>query len=96
VGNGNSINVWGDNWLPNIGALNFQPGLCLPSDAKVSDLIDVSIKRWNYALIDKCFSDYVANTIKNIPLCPLLPSDKIIWNGTSNGMFSVKSAYHML
>jgi hypothetical protein len=29
----------------------------------MSDLIDVSIKRWNYALIDKCFSDYVANTI---------------------------------
>ncbi|XP_062171126.1 uncharacterized protein LOC133876913 [Alnus glutinosa] len=86
---------WGDNWLPNIGPMNFQPGLSLSSDAKVSDLIDVSVKGWNCVLIDKGFSAYVANAIKNILLCPLLPPDKIIWNGTSSGMFSVKSAYHM-
>jgi hypothetical protein len=61
----------------------------------VSDLIDVSVKGWNCVLIDKSFSAYVANIIKNIPLCPSLPPDKIIWNGTSNGMFSVKSVYHM-
>jgi len=51
--------------------------------------------RWNCALIDNSFPAYVANIIKNIPLCPSLPPDKIIWNGTLNGVFSVKSAYHM-
>jgi len=75
--------------------LDLCSGLVLSSDAKVSDLIDVSIKGRNCVLIDKSFSAYVANIIKNIHLCPSLPPDKIIWNGTSNGMFSVKSAYHM-
>lgn len=81
--------------MPNIGSLSFHSGLSLPCDAKVSDLIDVSIKGWNCALIDNSFSAYVANIIKNIPLYPLLRPDKIIWNGTLNGVFSVKSAYHM-
>jgi hypothetical protein len=95
VGDGKSINVWGDNWLPNFGSLNFQPELTLPRDAKVSDLIDVSVRGWNCGLIDNCFPAYVANIIKNIPLCPLFPPDKIIWNGTSSRSFSVKNAYHM-
>jgi len=38
---------------------------------------------------------HVAKIIKHIPLCPLLPPDKIIWNGSKNGTFSVKSAYHL-
>lgn len=95
IGDGTSIKVWGDNWLPNIGSLSFHSALSLPCDAKVFDLIDVSVKGWNCALIDNYFSAYVANIIKNIPLCHSLPPDKIIWNCTLNGVFSVKSAYHM-
>jgi len=95
IGHGSSIKVWGDNWLPYIGSLTFHSGLSLPCDAKVADLIDVSVKGWNCALIDNSFPVYVANIIKNIHLCPSLPPDKIIWNGTLNGVFSVKSAYHM-
>jgi hypothetical protein len=30
VGDGKSINIWGDNWLPNFGVLNFQSELILP------------------------------------------------------------------
>jgi len=95
IGDGTSIKVWGDNWLPNIGSLTFHSGLSLPCDAKVANLINVSVKGWNYALIDNSFSAYVANIIKNISLCRSLPPDKIIWNGTLNGVFSVKSAYHI-
>lgn len=95
IGDGNSIKVWGDNWLLNIGSMNFYYGLSLPCDAKVSDLIDVSVKGWNCSLIDSYFSAYVANIIKSIPLCLSSPPDKIIWNGTSNGVFSVRSAYHL-
>lgn len=87
VGDGKSINIWGENRLPSVRPLKFQSGLCLSKNAKVSDLIDVSTKGWNSVLIDGCFPDFIANTIKNTHLCSLLPLDKIIWNGTSTGFF---------
>jgi hypothetical protein len=95
VGDGHSIKIWGDKWLPNIGSLNFSSESDFLCDAKVSNLIDVSIKGWNCYLIDSYFSAYVAKMIKSIPLCTSLPPDKIIWNGISNGLFSVRSAYHL-
>jgi hypothetical protein len=33
--------------------------------------------------------------IKNIPLSPFLPRDRLIWRGANNGVFTVRSAYHM-
>ncbi len=39
-------------------------------DAKVSDLIDVSVKGWNCSLVDSSFSAYVAKIIKK-SLCAL-------------------------
>jgi hypothetical protein len=95
IGDGNSIKIWGDRWLPNIGSLIFSAASSLSCEAKVSDLIDVSVKGWKCSLIDSSFLAYVTNIIKNIPLCPSLPPDKIIWDGTSNGVFSVRSAYHL-
>jgi hypothetical protein len=65
------------------------------SDALVSNLIDSSIPGWNCSIIDNMFPANVAKIIKNIPLCPSLPPDKIFWSGTSNGLFSVRNAYHL-
>jgi hypothetical protein len=95
IGDGNSIKIWGDRWLPKMGPMCYSFGSVLSPDAKVSDLIDVSSKGWKCSLIDSSFPAYIANMIKNIPLCPSLPPDKIIWDGTSNGVFSVRSAYHL-
>jgi hypothetical protein len=75
--------------------LSFSPESSFHCDAKVSNLIDVSIQGWNCSLIDSSFSAYEAKTIKSFPLCPSLLPDKVIWNGTFNGMFSVRSAYHL-
>jgi hypothetical protein len=67
----------------------------LHSDAMVSELIDPSLPGWNWSLIESIFSVNEVRIIKNIHLCPSLPPDQIFWNGTSNGMFLVISAYHL-
>lgn len=54
-----------------------------------------SPKRWNMGLIDSIFFSHEANTIKAIPLAISEYPDRIIWSGSKNGCFSVRSAYHM-
>lgn len=70
IGDGNSINIWGDRWLPNIGPLNFSPDSGLSCDAKMLELIDVSVKGWKCLLIDSSFPVHVANMIKKSLCAP--------------------------
>jgi hypothetical protein len=46
-------------------------------------------------LIRELFCDEDASLICNIPISPSRQQDAMVWLGTSNGVFSVKSAYHM-
>jgi hypothetical protein len=62
---------------------------------KVSSLIDVDTKWWNVPLIRELFCDEDAALICNIPISPTRQHDVMVWLGISNGVFSVKSAYHM-
>jgi hypothetical protein len=62
---------------------------------KVSSLIDVDTKWWNVPLIRELLCDEDAALICNIPISSTRQHDAMVWLGTSNGVFSVKSAYHM-
>jgi hypothetical protein len=51
---------------------------------------------WDMRLIEEIFLPFEANIISQIPLRGIHRPDRQIWAHSSNGMFSVQSAYKML
>lgn len=64
-------------------------------DTCVAELIEQRTGRWKGPFIDATFTTEEAEVIKNIPLNPLKPKDRLILRGTPNGVFTVWSANHM-
>jgi hypothetical protein len=96
VGDGRSIHVWGDKWLPMKVTHEVQsPIRILEEDAKVSALIDEDTKWWNVPLVEAIFDAEEANAICGLPFCPSTQPNKLVWGSAKNGQFSVKSAYHV-
>lgn len=57
VGDGESIKIWGDRWIPYPHTYSIQsPVRGLPRDAKVSALIDPQTSWWNYGQIHDLFT----------------------------------------
>ena len=97
IGDGASINVWTDPWVPWIQG--FKP---VPKDESltytplsVSHLFDASNHCWNARLIHQLFNEVSAQAILSIPLPYHPKQDKLIWILDSKGRFSVKSAYRV-
>jgi len=97
IRNGENIDIWKDRWLPRPRA--FRPITPKPSVSAVSrvcELIDTTQGDWNEALIKEIFLPCDSEVILSIPLCMSWPRDKVVWHYTTNGAFSVRSAYHLL
>ena len=79
AGNGDSIRVWGDKWLPSLSTFRItSPRQFLQAKTRVSELIS-----------------HEAELIKSIPLSSRLPEDTIVLVATPNGLFTVWSAYRL-
>ena len=96
VGNGSSISVVRDRWLPNNPTNKIMhPRHELVEDLAVLDLIDLELHAWRRDMIMGMFLREDAEAICRIPLSRRFVLDSIIWLHNKNGKFSVKSAYKL-
>lgn len=66
----------------------------LDENARVHELIDPNTNHQRVSLIVGIFSREEVENIMKILISCTNKLEKLIWNGTSNGEFTVKSVYH--
>ena len=70
VGNGHSLNIWRDRWLPHPRYFKPITPCGAPYESyKVSDLIDFDNSCWRESLVRLVFLPCDANLILSLPLC---------------------------
>ena len=94
VGNGPSISVLGDKWIPNYSTNKvLHPIHELVDEMVVLELIDLELHVWRGDMIRTLFHKEDVDAITKIPLSRRAVSHSIIWLHNKHGKFSVKSAY---
>ena len=96
IGNGENVKVWNDRWMPR--PYSFKPitaGHIVHPNMLVAELIDKENKVWKEQLVRSIFLPCDADIICSLSLCHSWPHDKLLWHFSSNGEFSVKSAYQV-
>ncbi|XP_019151923.1 PREDICTED: uncharacterized protein LOC109148642 [Ipomoea nil] len=96
IGDGNTVKVWGDPWLPNSqNPFVMTTEMAYFNAPTVSSLLCVDEKRWDTELIRDIFYQRDAQLILNLPLSYAYTPDMMYWEGESNGIYSVRSAYKL-
>ncbi|KAL0003137.1 hypothetical protein SO802_016918 [Lithocarpus litseifolius] len=94
VGDGRSIKIWDDKWLPfTESGRVVSPRPSPEANDKVDGLIVRDRAEWNVERVRSLFLPHEAEAVLSIPISPMNPRDSQVWAKTVNGLFSVKSAY---
>ena len=96
VGDGSTINIWSDSWIPEARSLKPQ---FKPTDTNlvmVTELIDQDSWTWRTDLVRSTFIAPDSEAILNIPLRNGGGEDQVAWNFENSGIYTVKSAYRSL
>jgi hypothetical protein len=97
IGSGTNIKVMSDPWLrEEDGAWLPSPQIQGAHNLNVNELLLQNEKKWDKEKIESLFSPVVVNRILDIPLFDTIEEDKLIWNDSLHGEYSVKSGYNML
>ncbi|KAK4384943.1 putative mitochondrial protein [Sesamum angolense] len=96
IGTGHSVNIGTDPWLPR--SPSFRVITPRPSHVHVvwvHDLISEDLHDWNVELIRAMFWPEDRDLILQTPLSLVGSVDLLVWHYSKNGIFSVRSAYHL-
>ncbi|CAL1408755.1 unnamed protein product [Linum trigynum] len=98
IGNGRSASLLRSPWIPQmqLDPPRYNP-LVLPEggDPVVAEVICRGGGGWCDSKLSQWFDPLTCRHIKTIPLPRQNQEDRLIWHNTRDGVFSVKSAYHL-
>ncbi|KAF3946921.1 hypothetical protein CMV_026869 [Castanea mollissima] len=95
LGNGDSIRIWSDPWIPDLPGFIPSPKVDANPDLAlvVSQLLSSDHSRWDIPKLNYFFEEPVVDLIMKIPIPLYQTEDSWSWIVTNSGSFSVKSAY---
>jgi hypothetical protein len=97
IGDGASINIWTDRWIhTHFGSTTWSKK---PADSPfqmVNELIDTQNRCWKEDIIHQTFYPHEAKQICSIPITCSDQEDFLSWQGTKDGIYSVRSGYQAI
>ncbi|KAL0390869.1 UNVERIFIED_CONTAM: putative mitochondrial protein [Sesamum calycinum] len=96
IGTGHSVNIWTDPWLPRTPSFRIiTPRPSHIHAVWVHELFSEDLHDWNVELIRAMFWPEDRDLILQLPLSLVGSVDLLVWHYSKNGLFSVRSAYHL-
>ena len=90
------IDVWRHRWLPDLNHRKIISPRTDSSVHRVCDLFFPDTRVWDPGHLESCLIPWEAELVRRIQVCEDGAEDTLIWPLTSDGDYSVRSAYRML
>uniref|UniRef100_A0A2N9FNQ8 Reverse transcriptase domain-containing protein n=1 Tax=Fagus sylvatica TaxID=28930 RepID=A0A2N9FNQ8_FAGSY len=91
LGSGKEVNIWNDEW----GVSDLQKRPQAREVKWVAELIDTNRGAWDLSVLQEVFDPDTALRIQQMPLPNPTVNDSVLWKASTNGVFTVKSAYQL-
>ncbi|KAL0404334.1 UNVERIFIED_CONTAM: hypothetical protein Sradi_2074200 [Sesamum radiatum] len=96
IGTGHDVDIWKDPWILCPTSFRVISPIPLHSRASlVSDLILAETREWDVDAVSNLFWPEDRDLILQIPLSQFCTPDLLVWHYSSNGLYSVRSAYYL-
>jgi hypothetical protein len=96
IGNGRSVKIMSDNWIPEQPLYLVKPLKPIPNVATVHCLIDERTGTWCPETVYAFFDQETADLIMQVQVGRHGGEDFVRWPYTKNGIYSVRSAYNLV
>jgi ribonuclease HI len=95
IGDGESVKIMTDNWIPGHQQGTIKPLTPIPSTAKVRYLMNEHGNGWEEDTVRAFFHDELAEEILQVPISRHGGADFVSWPHDRFGQYSVRSAYNL-